>query len=105
MHVVMGPGISDTACFVGSRLGQPMVDETPVSVSEIQILELDQTFEPIADTQLIDDFQDMDNITYTSIIVEEADGLDEITIPRGLQFSAMGAIPMANHRKYVANLV
>jgi hypothetical protein len=89
---VEGPGIKETDCItepVGVEL-QNVTDEVFVAVTRIEILELDQTLLPVAQTQVTGDFRDGDTFTYTSIIATEVDGINGTSIPRGFQLNLNG---------------
>jgi hypothetical protein len=59
---VTGPGIADDACFVdfSSNDGSNVTDEVPVSVNRVEILELDQFLQVVAQTQINGDFRSGD---------------------------------------------
>jgi hypothetical protein len=54
---VTGPGISDNACFVDFAAELNVTDEVPVAVTRIEILELDQILQVVAQTQINGNFR------------------------------------------------
>jgi hypothetical protein len=54
---VTGPGISDNACFVDFAADLNVTDEVPVAVTRIEILELDQILQVVAQTQIVGNFR------------------------------------------------
>lgn len=57
---VTGPGITDNACFVDFASDLNVTDEVPVAVSRIEILELDQILQVVAQTQIVGNFRSGD---------------------------------------------
>jgi hypothetical protein len=90
---VEGPGIVEIACLVSSRLPDTVnvTDFVPVTVSEIQVLELDEFQDPIGQSVYTDGpYFDGDFVTYTSIVRTQPDIITPTTLPRGLQVSIVG---------------
>jgi hypothetical protein len=54
---VTGPGISENACFVDFAADLNVTDEVPVAVTRIEILELDQILQVVAQTQIVGNFR------------------------------------------------
>jgi hypothetical protein len=54
---VTGPGISDNACFVDFAADLNVTDEVPVAVTRIEILELDQILQVVAQTQIVGNYR------------------------------------------------
>lgn len=89
---VGGPGINETACLTEIR-GQEQVpnDElVPLSVQNVQIFELDQNLQVVAQTVRAGSFVDGSTFTYTSIISTMTDELNPTTLPRGIQLVTTG---------------
>jgi hypothetical protein len=57
---VTGPGITDNACFVDFAADLNVTDEIPVAVTRIEILELDQILQVVAQTQINGNFRSGD---------------------------------------------
>jgi hypothetical protein len=90
---VEGAGIIETACLVSSRLPDTVnvTDFVPVTVSEIQVLELDEFQDPIGQSVYTDGpYFDGDFVTYTSIVRTQPEIVNAMTLPRGLQVSIVG---------------
>jgi len=86
---VTGPGISEFTCFLNFE-GENVTDVVPVAVSRVEILELDQLLQVVAQTQINGDFRSGDIFQYTSITATETDMLNASSIPRGFQLSITG---------------
>lgn len=86
---VGGPGINETACLVETRGSTPS-DPFPVTVTEVQVLELDQNLQIVGQSVYTDTFVDGDNITYTSIVKREPNTITGTSLPRGFQVSITG---------------
>lgn len=89
---VAGPGINDTACLAEISGQEQVPDErlVPVSIESVQIFELDQNLQVVAQTARSGTFVDGDSFTYTSIVSTITDLLDEVSLPRGLQLVTTG---------------
>ena len=89
---IKGPGINASE-FVVTNLDQPdneTANEVPVRVSEITILELDQTEENVvAQTVLTEGYPDGSTFSYTSIITNWTT-LNNTTLPKGFQLVFIG---------------
>jgi len=84
---IEGSGISESACTVEP----PNVDDPfVVEASNILISELDQTLQPVKETNLTGTYLDGDMVTYDSIIADDPSSLTPVSIPRGLQVSVTG---------------
>jgi hypothetical protein len=57
---VTGPGILDDTCFVDFASDLNVTDEVPVAVFQVEILELDQLLQVVAQTQIVGDFRSGD---------------------------------------------
>ena len=89
---VEGSGINETACLTEIR-GQdevPAEDLVPLSVQNVQIFELDQDLQVVAQTVRTGPFTNGDTFTYTSIISTMTDDLNPQSLPRGLQVVITG---------------
>jgi len=88
---VEGPGITETACNVNSRdTNENVTNPFPISVSEVQVLELGQTLQVVGSSVFGGTFFDGDEISYTSITVTEPGTINAATIPRGFQVFITG---------------
>lgn len=89
---VNGTGINATACLAEIRGEEddPNADLVPVSVSSIQIFELDQQLQVVAQTLRSGVYQNGSSFTYTSIIATQTDTLNPLSLPRGLQLVITG---------------
>ena len=89
---VAGPGIDETACLTEIRGQQevPADELVPLSVQNVQIFELDQNLQVVAQTVRTGSFVNGSNFTYTSIISTMTDSLNPTTLPRGLQLVITG---------------
>lgn len=87
---VTGLGIENSDCFVAPVGADPdVVDFTPVAVTAIDILELDQTLVPFAFTPLRGSFRNGDTFTYTSVVATDPN-LPDDRIPAGFQMNLLG---------------
>jgi hypothetical protein len=91
---IPGAGVSSTVCFVSPAEASPtFVDEVPVAVSSIDVLELGQDLAPISSTQVTGDFRSGDNFTYASVVStpEGVEMVNELGVfPGGLQLNING---------------
>jgi len=88
---VEGPGITETTCIVVTRdMNENATNPFPISISEVQVLELDQTLQPVANSVYRGPFFDQDEISYTSITVTEPGTINPETVPRGFQIFITG---------------
>jgi len=89
---VAGPGINETACLTEIREQDEVPDDelVPISVQNVQIFELDQNLQVVAQTVRVGPFVNGSNFTYTSIISSMTEDLNPTTLPRGLQFVVTG---------------
>jgi hypothetical protein len=89
---VEGPGINATACLAEVRGEEEVPDEdlVPVTVSTVQIFELDQNLQVFSQTVRTGDFVSGSNFTYTSIISTITDLSNLASLPRGLQVVITG---------------
>ncbi|GKY96656.1 hypothetical protein MPSEU_000625200 [Mayamaea pseudoterrestris] len=84
-------GINDTACIVNTEQQVNVTDFSPVRVTTIQILELNQDLRVIAQTPLSGDFRSGDTFKYTSVIAQiDPDEENVDMIPKGLQITLAG---------------
>jgi hypothetical protein len=68
-----------------------VTDFTPVRVTTIQILELNQDLRVIAQTPINGDFRSGDTFRYTSVIAQlDPSKVDPNTIPKGFQITLAG---------------
>jgi len=87
------PGIQETACLVETRLSDEVsvTDFVPATVSEIQILELDQEQEVIGQTVFTDGpYFEGDSVQYTSIVESNPKNIDPSSLPLGFQVTILG---------------
>lgn len=90
--VMEGGGINETACLTEIR-GQdevPPEDLVPLSVQNVQIFELDQDLQVVAQTVRTGPFANGGTFTYTSIISTMTSDLNSQSLPRGLQVVSTG---------------
>jgi hypothetical protein len=90
---VEGPGIIETTCLtelLGENDTRNTTDVAPVSVTEVQILELDENKAVLAQTPYEGTFSDGASFTYTSIVVSDPESVTVQNFPRGLQVIAKG---------------
>ena len=91
---VEGLGIENSDCFTApAGSNQDIENFTPVQITEIQILELDQNLVPFTFTPVIGNFRNGDTFTYSSITARR-DDLPEDLIPRGFQITLIGLNPI-----------
>jgi hypothetical protein len=83
---VGGPGIKAATCLteVRDENGVPGEDLIPVTVSAIEIIELDKNLQVLSQTIRTGDFVSGSNFTYTSIISTISDLSNIASLPRGL---------------------
>lgn len=86
---VAGPGINASECRITTDRNLNVTDQVPVSVSKVQVLELNQDLDIITTSQYEEEFADGDKFTYTSVIAS-----NNITrpqdVPRALQMTITG---------------
>jgi hypothetical protein len=87
---IEGPGIYDEDCTVSAVGTENATSLTPVQVSSIQILELDQNLQVIVQTPVIGTFLNGESFTYTSITATQSDVLNASSLPRGFQVIMTG---------------
>ena len=88
---VAGPGINSTACNVNSRnQNENVTNPVPISVSEVQVLELGRNLKVVGNSVYSGTFYDGHEISYTSVTVEKPDTIDANTIPRSFQVFITG---------------
>jgi hypothetical protein len=91
---VEGPGILETTCLTeltGDDETRNTTDVAPVSVTEVQVLELDENKAVIAQTQFdTGPYSDGASFTYTSIVVDDPDSVTTSNFPKGFQVIAKG---------------
>lgn len=96
----MTSGINATACLTEIRDEEGDDDQgsnneddealKPVSVQNVQIFELDQSLQVIAQTVRTGPFVNSSTFTYTSIIATLTADLDPSSLPRGIQLVSTG---------------
>jgi len=84
-----GEGIIEFDCSVSPFEGGNVTDLTPVAVSSIDILELDQEVKPLATTTRFVNFRNGDKFNYTSII-RDPTLINATSVPKGFQLSVVG---------------
>ena len=87
---VAGPGIVDTACVLNTQGNQNVTDFTPVLISQIQVLELDQNLQVVYQTTYDESFVNGDIFNYTSITQTQTSSLNATSLPRGFQMFLTG---------------
>lgn len=91
---VSGPGINETSCIAGTRLGseENITDQVPVSISKVQVLELDQNLQIMETTEYTDEtgYFDGDEISYTALVEREPESITADNFPRGFQVTLTG---------------
>ena len=86
---IEGQGILEFDCTVSATEGGTATDLTPVAVSSIDILELDQDLAPLVSTTRFVNFRNGDIFNYTSIIANPSD-INATSVPKGFQLSIVG---------------
>jgi hypothetical protein len=90
---VTGPGIVPPPGCITEIRGQEVVNQTelvPISIQSIQIYELDQNLQVVAQTLREGNYLDGSSFTYTSIIATQTDQLNPTSLPQGFQLSITG---------------
>ena len=90
---VTSPGIIPPPGCLTEIRGQETVNKTelvPISVQTIQIYELDQNLQVVAQTVREGNYLNGSTFVYTSIIATQTDKLNPTTLPQGLQLSITG---------------
>lgn len=87
--VVAGPGVNASECRITTDRNLNVTDQVPVSVSKVQVLELNQDLDIITTTQYEEEFADGDLFTYTSVIASNNITRPE-DVPRALQMTITG---------------
>jgi hypothetical protein len=90
VNVTIGDGIKATACIiVPLDPSEDVTDEVPVVVTTIQVSDLDLNSQILSGPEnIMGEFEDGDNFTYTSDMALGADTLEELA--GGLQMSLTG---------------
>jgi len=83
------PGILDTACVVNTSGDQDVTDFTPVVVTDIQVLELDQNFDVVGDFLTTGEYVSGDKFSYTSVTANP-ETLTATTVPSAIQLFLSG---------------
>lgn len=86
---VEGPGITDTACIESREGNEPVEDFTPVILTDIQFLELNQNLQTIQQEPRDGPFRDGDVVAYSSVLNVITD-FDEVSLPRAFQMVLRG---------------
>lgn len=89
------PGIERSDCQVTGEDGTPLfgMESTPIVLSLVQILELDQQLQVLVQTDYTSNSSGLISgnvLTYTSILATAPDDLDADTLPRGFQINTEG---------------
>jgi hypothetical protein len=88
--VTEGDAVDETSCVI-TPLGDPDVtDLVPVTVENIDILELDQGLRVVAQENIAGSFSDGDTFNYTSIAAWSGDIVDPSDVPRAIQINIVG---------------
>jgi len=88
---VGGAGITETSCIVETRdMNQNPDNPVPISVSEVQVLELGQELQVVGNSQFEGQFFDGHEFSYTSMTITNPSGVTPNTIPRGFQVFITG---------------
>jgi len=88
---VGGPGVQDAACVLNTEGEQNVTDFTPVIVTRILVLELNQDFGVIAQTPIVGEYTNGSIFRYTSVIAsQDVSTLEPEDVPKGLQLSMAG---------------
>ena len=88
-----GPGINATACLTEIRGQDDVVPDeelVPMSVQNIQIFELDQNLQVVAQTVRVGSFVNGSNFTYATIISTRPESINPTSLPHGLQLVITG---------------
>lgn len=86
-----GDGVQDSACVLNTENDQNVTDFTPVIVTRILILELNQNFGVIAQTPVVGDYTNGTIFRYTSVIAsQDTSTLAPEDVPKGIQLSMAG---------------
>lgn len=90
VNITRGDVIAATTCLV-SPFGDPEVtDLVPVSVQNIDILELNQNLQISVQENIAGSFGDGDTFQYTSIAALPGEIVDPVDIPRAIQLNIIG---------------
>ena len=90
VNITIGDSIVATSCIV-SPFGNPSVEDlVPVSVEDIDILELGQNLRVVAQTDINGILVDGDKFTYTSVVADPENIMDPEQTPRALQINTVG---------------
>jgi hypothetical protein len=84
---VNGPGIVESTCKVDSRNSNVNSTLVPVSVTEVQFLELNQDKQVFAQSSVKGPFQEGEDVTYTSVVKSSGYVLNSTSLPLGFQIT------------------
>ena len=90
---VQGPGIENIECFArGTTPGENITDITPVDVTSIEVLELDDELAPISDAIYTEGYRNGSTILYTSVVTWNNLTIDFIPAALQLNIAATNAL-------------
>lgn len=90
VNITIGDAVAATTCMV-SPFGDPSVtDLIPVSVSSIDILELNQGLQVMMQENIAGDFADGDTFQYTSYAALPGEIVNPEDLPRAIQINIIG---------------
>ena len=86
---VAGPGIAQDDCSIIPLGDTSITDLVPVTFTDVEVLELGQAFNVIAQTPVSGTFVDGESFTYNSVLDLDLDVDNAIDLPRALQVNIL----------------
>jgi hypothetical protein len=83
------PGVSESACVVNKQTSEEVTDFTPVLVTNVQFLDLDQNLQVMRQFQINGAFRNGDVVRYDSALASSPN-FNTISLPRALQVTFTG---------------
>jgi hypothetical protein len=90
VNITLGDAVEETSCSVGPFGSQDVTDLIPVSVQNIDILELGQDLRVLVQEKIEGNFVNGDSFRYQSITNEPGAITTPLDIPRAIQLNIVG---------------
>jgi hypothetical protein len=90
VNITLGDAVEQTACSVGPFGSQDVTELVPVSVQNIDILELGQDLRVLVQETVEGNFGNGDSFRYESITTIPGEITDDLYIPRAIQVNIVG---------------
>lgn len=90
VNITQGDAVASTTCLVNPFIDPDVEDLVPVSVQQIDILELNQNMRLIVQETIEGTFADGDTFSYTSYAADPSQIQDPVDVPRAIQLNIIG---------------